>query len=55
MSEVNQRIRDKLSKYTPPIGEICTEIVAFAKTMPEIAIKDHLDHLIRKAVKDAEQ
>jgi hypothetical protein len=36
------------------VQEICKEAVMFAQTMPEIAVKDHLDALIRKTIKKGE-
>ena len=54
MSEVNKSIKEKLDKYPPPVSDICKEVVAFAQNMPEAATKEHLDLLIRKAVKKTE-
>lgn len=51
MSEINETIRKKLEKYPLPTQDICNEIVAFAHAMPETAVKEHLDTLIRKMVK----
>jgi hypothetical protein len=54
MPEINEAIRKKLEKYHAPIGNLCKEVVTFAQTMPETAVKEHLDVLIRKAVKKEE-
>ena len=51
MSEINETIRKKLEVYPVPIGSIGKKIVAFAQAMPESAVKEHLDLLVRKAVK----
>ena len=54
MTELNETIRKKLEVYPSSVGDICKEIVAFAQNMPEPAVKEHLDMLIRKAVKKEE-
>lgn len=54
MTKINQKIKQKLEDYPPPIGTIATEITSFAQNMPEPAVKEHLDNLIRKAVKREE-
>lgn len=54
MSEINETIRKKLEAYSVPIDSIGKEIVAFAQTMPEAAVKEHLDLLVRRAVKKEE-
>ena len=51
MPEVNDTIRKKLGTYRAPIGYICQEILIFAQTMPEQAVKERLDDLVRRAVK----
>lgn len=54
MPGINETIRKKLEAYPSPIGNLGKEIVAFAQTMPEAAVKEHLDSLVRKAVKEEE-
>ena len=54
MREINETIKNKLDKYPLPEGNICKEIVTFSQSMPESAVKEHLDALIRKAVKEEE-
>ncbi len=54
MSEINATIRKKLKAYPTLISNIGEEIIAFAQTMPETAVKAHLDLLVRKAVKKEE-
>lgn len=54
MSEINESIRKKLDAFPLPIGSICKDIVAFAQSMPEPAVREHLDQLVRKAVKKEE-
>jgi hypothetical protein len=54
MREINETIRKKLDTYPALVGNICKEIVTFAQSMPESAVKEHLDVLIRKAVKEEE-
>jgi len=54
MPEINESIRKKLGACRPPINLICKEVVAFAQSMPEAAVKEHLDKLIRKAIKQEE-
>ena len=54
MPEINESIRKKLNEYQSPIDDICKNIVAFAQSMPEPAVKEHLDLLVRKAVKQEE-
>lgn len=55
MPEINETIRTKLEAYPAPISNIGKEIVAFAQTAPETAVKEHLANLVRKAVKEEEQ
>ena len=54
MGEVNKSLKEKLDACPPTIRAICQDTIVFAQSMPEIAIKDHLDALIRKAVKKDE-
>ena len=54
MTEINETIKKKFEAHPAPIGDICKNIVAFAQNMPEPAVKEHLDMLIRKAVKQEE-
>lgn len=54
MPEINESIRKKLSEYQSPIDDICKKVIAFAQSMPESAVKEHLDQLVRKAVKQEE-
>lgn len=54
MTEINERIKQKLEGYPEPIGSIAKEIISFAQNMPEPAVKEHLDQLVRKAVKKEE-
>ena len=54
MREINETIRKKHDTYPALVGNICKEIVTFAQSMPESAVKEHLDVLIRKAVKEEE-
>ena len=55
MPKINKKIKQKLTALPDPIGDICKETVAFAQSMPEAAIKEHLDNLVRKAVKKEEE
>lgn len=55
MPKINKKIEQKLNAFPTPISDICKEAVAFAQTMPEVAVKEHLDNLIRKAVKKEEE
>ena len=55
MPEINDRIRKKLGEYPSPIDEICIDVIAFAQSASEQAIKEHLDKLVRKAVKQQEE
>ncbi len=54
MTEINETIKKKLEAYPAPIGDVCKEIIAFSQNMPVIAVKEHLDMLIRKIVKKEE-
>ena len=54
MKDINISIKKKLNEYQSPIKEICENIVAFAQSMPETAVKEHLDQLVRKAIKQEE-
>lgn len=54
MSELSKKIKSQLVHYDDEIKEICEEIVIFAQKMPEVAVKQHLDQLIRKMVKNEE-
>lgn len=51
MAQINETITEKLEKYPEVTRDICREIVAFAQNMPLVAVKEHLDNLVRKAVK----
>lgn len=51
MPEVNETMTEKLRQFPAPIGDLCEKIVIFAQTMPEQAVKEHLDDLVRRAVK----
>lgn len=54
MADINDNIMKKLKRYPAPIGKICQDLIAFAQTMPEQAVKEHLDQLVRRAVKREE-
>jgi hypothetical protein len=54
MPEINEKISQKLDDYPEPINIISKEIISFAQNMPEPAVKEHLDQLVRKAVKRQE-
>jgi hypothetical protein len=54
MPDINENIRRRLEEYPEPVGRICRELVTFAQTMPEPAVKQHLDNLVRRAVKKEE-
>lgn len=52
MSEINESIKKKLDQYPSQVGGICKSIVSFSRQkMPETAVKEHLDRLIRKSIK----
>lgn len=51
MAEITKSIKDKLEKIDSPIREICEELISFSKNMPEQAVKQHLDTIIRKSMK----
>ena len=54
MQTVNDLIRAKLSEYPPVVGRICEEIIKSAALLPERAVEDRLEELVRKAVKRGE-
>lgn len=54
MSEINEKIKNKLNEYPLPVKNICIDIVSFARSNPIDTVKDHLDSKIRKAVKAKE-
>jgi hypothetical protein len=54
MTEINETISKKFAEYPEPISTICKKVVSFAQSMPELAVEEHLDDLIRKAVKREE-
>ena len=54
MSELNKGLNEKLEACPSDVRKICRETVLFAQSMPEVAVKEHLDALIRKAIKKGE-
>lgn len=54
MSELSKKIKSQLQQYDDDIQGVCEEIVVFAQKMPEVAVKEHLNQLIRKMVKKEE-
>ncbi len=55
MPQLNKTVKKKLEALPAPLDNICEDLLIFADGMPEVAVKEHLESLVRKAVKKMEK